>query len=197
MYLYVQLIVHIHTTKIGKHTYKMENRLNKTDLLDVLNTWNHFLKKKVHLIACGGTALTLLDLKSSTKDIDFVVPVLTEYDYLIKILRDLGYKPVTGSGWSRGGNYIFDLFRGSRVHTTELLESPISEKNKHVLLKEYTHIYLGILNYYDVIITKLFRGAGVDIDDCLLLIKAKKKEINLEFLKKRFLKRVREEQIYD
>ena len=100
----------------------MDYRLNKEDLLATLSAWNGFLKKKVHLIACGGTALTLLGVKDSTKDIDFIVPVEAEYDYLIKVLQDLGYQQKTGSGWVRSGEaYIFDLFRGKRIHTTELL----------------------------------------------------------------------------
>jgi len=32
----------------------------------------------------------------------------------------------------------------------------------------------------------LFRGAQIDIDDCLFLVRSKKKEINLNQLKKRF-----------
>ncbi|MEW6079742.1 MAG: hypothetical protein AB1724_18190 [Thermodesulfobacteriota bacterium] len=52
----------------------MDYRLNKQTLLSVLGQWNGFLKRKVHLIACGGTALTLLDIKASTKDVDFLVP---------------------------------------------------------------------------------------------------------------------------
>ncbi len=40
----------------------MEYRLNKQTLLDTLEQWNVFIKRKVHLIACGGTALTLLDI---------------------------------------------------------------------------------------------------------------------------------------
>lgn len=74
-----------------------------------------FLKRKVHLIACGGTALTLLGLKASTKDIDLVVPNLDEYEYLIGILRQLGYKPASGWGWARGDGFIFDLFRAKSI----------------------------------------------------------------------------------
>lgn len=165
----------------------MRYRLDKNDLLNVLSAWNRFLKRRIYLIACGGTALTLLNIKPSTKDIDFIVPVEKEYDYLIRTIQDLGYKLVTGAGWSRGDQYTFDLFRGNKVHTTELLESPISSKNKHFLIKEFSHIYLGVLNYYDIIITKLSRGAGVDMDDCILLVRTKKEEIDLELLKSRFL----------
>lgn len=41
----------------------MKYRLNKNRLLEILGEWNHFLKRKVHLIACGGTAMTLMWLK--------------------------------------------------------------------------------------------------------------------------------------
>lgn len=73
----------------------MEYRLNKQTLTDLLGQWNAFLRRKVHLVACGGTALTLMDIKPSTKDVDFMVPVETEYRYLIKTLKDLGYQQQT------------------------------------------------------------------------------------------------------
>jgi len=56
----------------------MEYRLNKQTLTELLGQWNAFLKRKVHLVACGGTALTLMDIKPSTKDVDFMVPVGTK-----------------------------------------------------------------------------------------------------------------------
>jgi len=163
----------------------MKYRIDKQGLLDELSVWDGYLKRKVHLIACGGTAMTLLDVKESTKDIDLLIPNEAEYDYLIRILKQLGYKSVTGWGWARGDGFIFELFRGKRVHTTELLESPL-QKGNHILIKEFNLIYLGALNHYDLIISKLFRGAAIDIEDCLALIRAKKKEINIRVLKGRF-----------
>jgi len=160
-------------------------RIDKEKLLNTISGWDSFLKRKVHLIACGGTALTLLGIKPSTEDIDLIVPNLNEYKYFISILEQLGHKPVTGSGWARGDGFIFEFFRGKKVHTTELLESPLEDK-KHILIKEWDYIYLGVLNYYDLIISKLFRGSAVDIEDCLSLINAKKKEIDLKFLEDRF-----------
>ncbi len=53
---------------------QMEYRLGKEQLLNIMVEWNRFLKRKVNLIACGGTAMTLLDVKPSTKDIDFMIP---------------------------------------------------------------------------------------------------------------------------
>ena len=68
----------------------MEYRLNKGRLLEILGEWNRFLKRKVHLIACGGTAITLMGVKPSTKDVDFMVPHVKEHEYLTKQLKTLG-----------------------------------------------------------------------------------------------------------
>ena len=157
----------------------MEYRLNKQTLTDLLGQWNAFLRRKVHLIACGGTALTLMDIKLSTKDVDFIVPVESEYRYLIKTLKDLGYQQKTGSGWHKSGNlFVFDLFVGKRIHTTDLMASPL-EKGNHTLFKEFSHLYIGILNPYDLIASKLFRGTAVDFEDCLMLMKSRKESIDI------------------
>lgn len=170
----------------------MEYRIDKQGLLDRISAWDGFIKRRVHLIACGGTALTLMGVKPSTKDIDLIVPDIGEYEYLIDILKQLGYKSASGWGWERGDGFIFDLFRGKAVHTTELLESPL-EKGNHTLIKEFSHIYLGVLNYYDTIISKLFRATTVDIDDCLSLVRGKRDEIDIKRLSSRF----RETAAYD
>ena len=163
----------------------MNYRANKEFLLARLADWDSFLKKRVRLIACEGTALTLLNIKPSTKDIDLIVPDSGEYDYLLTILDQLGYKSVTGSGLRRGDDFAFDLFRGPRVHTTELLDSPL-QPDKHLLIKEFTYIYLGALNYYDLLITKLFRGTTVDMDDCLALMSRRGHDIDIQVLERRF-----------
>jgi len=161
-------------------------RLNKDGLLDILSGWNHFLKRKVYLIACGGTAMTLLGVKPSTKDADFMAPRGRDHDYLTKQLKALGYEQVTGSGWKRAGeNFQFDIFRGNRIHTTELPVSPLEEK-RHTILKEFSHLYIGVLNDYDLISSKLMRGTRVDFEDCLRLAKAHRAEIDMEKLIRHF-----------
>ena len=179
MYIYIQLIVLNYTI------YCMDYRIDKGGLFGRLSVWNDFLKRRVHLIACDGTALTLQGIKPSTKDIDLLVPVQAEYDYLIKTLDQLGYKPTQAYGWSRDDGFVFDLFRDKRIHTTELLESPL-EPDNHIPVKEFSRIYLGALNHYDLIISKLFRFTRVDIDDCLALIRAKTREIDFTKLRSRF-----------
>lgn len=161
-------------------------RLDKNELLDTLREWNRYLRLKVHLIACGGTALTLQGLKASTKDVDFMVPIIKEYNYLTKQLPALGYKNTKGPGWKRDGEiFHFDLFRGNSIHTTGLLDSPL-EKNKHSRLEEFSHLYIGILNDYDLISSKLMRGTNVDYEDCVMLAVAHKDALDLDRLVEHF-----------
>jgi len=169
----------------------MEYRLNKDRLFEILSEWNHFLKRKVHLLACGGTAMTLLGVKPSTKDVDFVAPEEREHRYLTKQLRALGYIQTTGSGWQRSGeDFRFDIFSGNRIHTTQLLVSPLDE-GRHVLIKEFSHLYIGILNDYDLIASKLMRGTRVDFEDCLSLAEAHHAELDIDRLVRHFSEMVR------
>lgn len=161
---------------------EMEYKLDKDELLFELGQWDKFIKKKVHLIACGGTALTLTNIKESTKDVDFMVPVENEHNYLVSLLIDLGYEQITVSGWQReGDSFRYDLFRGNRIHTTELFESPL-EEGRHKLLKKFSKLYVGILNDYDLIASKLFRGTSVDIEDCMMLAVAHKEYLDIKHL---------------
>ena len=61
------------------------------------------------------------------------------------------------------------------------------------MLKEFSHLYIGILNDYDLIASKLFRGASVDFEDCLMLVKARKNKIDIKLFEQHF----KELAIYD
>jgi hypothetical protein len=137
-------------------------RIGSAELLDTLDNWESLMKFRVHLIACGGTALTLLNIKPSTKDIDFIVPETNEYDKLIKFLKALNYYD-QGNGLAHEDdpNFIYQFWRGNKVFTTDLMESPLKDGN-HILIKKWSHIYLGALNLIDLIITKMFRGTPAD-----------------------------------
>jgi len=144
------------------------------------------LRRKVRLVACGGTALTLLNVKESTKDVDFMVPDFREYQYLISTIKDLGYQNTRGHGWQRPEEvFIFDLFKGKSIHTTELLYSPLLEGH-HAVYAVLSQISILILNDYDLISSKLMRGEGVDFDDCLALLRAHQQQIDVERLRKHF-----------
>lgn len=165
---------------------QFENKIDKNELLNNMRAWNRILRRKIHLIACGGTAMTLLDVKASTKDVDFMAPNLKEYNYLIKLLPAMGYAQTSGSGWRRKGEvFHFDIFPGNKIHTTELLESPL-EAGRNRPLVEFSRLYIGILNDYDLISSKLMRGTKVDYEDCVMLVKAHKDELDLEKLAAHF-----------
>lgn len=159
-------------------------RITSDRLLDTLDNWDRLMNFGVQLIACGGTALTLLDLKESTKDIDLVVPVVTEYEKLIKFLSTIGYSE-KGGGWAHPDDplFLYQFWCGKRVFTTELLDSPL-DAGKHIVIKEWPHIYLGALNLIDLIITKMFRGTGLDVDDCITVFETR--QVNAEELFERY-----------
>lgn len=159
-----------------------EYRLDREELLENLRAWNRVLRRKVRMIACGGTAMTLLGVKASTKDVDFMVPDIREFNYLTQQLPAMGYKQTKSSGWQRKGEvFHFDIFRGNNIHTTGLLQSPL-EDGRNRLLVEFSHLYIGILNDYDLIASKLMRGTRVDFEDSVTLATAHQNELNIEQL---------------
>ena len=164
----------------------MEYRLGADQLIETLSAWNEVLpgRGKIHLIACGGTALTLLGYKESTKDVDFLVPVEAEHQHLLQFLRTAGYAPTSGYGWKRRDEgIIFDLYPGKKVYETELLSSPLEEGGNRKI-REWAKIYLGVLNPTDLIISKMFRGTEADIEDSLTVLRSEK--VDLKKLEKRF-----------
>ena len=164
----------------------MEYRIKSEDLFGVLSAWDEVMagRTKVHLIACGGTALTLLGFKESTKDVDLLVPNLNEYKRLVTFLKQAGYQQSTSYGWRRPEEtVIYDLYAGNRVYQTELPDSPL-KRGGNQKIREWKKIYLGVLNPIDLIITKMFRGTPVDLEDCLALLR--KEKVSLKTLKQRY-----------
>lgn len=51
-------------------------------------------------------------------------------------------------------------------------------------IREWSKIYLGVLNILDLIISKMFRGDETDIQDSLILLKNEK--VDLKKLEKRY-----------
>jgi len=160
-------------------------RLTKQGLWDILEGWDEYLPGKVQVVACGGTALTLQDLKESTKDVDFLVPVDAECRALLATIQKLGYRKITGSGWKRDDGFIFDLYPGKTVFQTELLESPLDAGNQ-IPVRAFKKLVVGALNDHDLIISKMFRGTDVDVDDCIRLIEARGAGFDLEKLTARY-----------
>jgi hypothetical protein len=128
---------------------------DKKDLLDFLEIINESLTKKITLVAAGGTAMTLLDLKPSTMDIDFTLPSSNWQDFEQALKRNpSGFKI---DRWTDG--YIF----------CQALPSDYIEKS--IKIKEFSHISLRALHPVDIIATKIGRLNPRDIQDIETIIK--------------------------
>jgi hypothetical protein len=162
----------------------VQYRLGKDDLMTSLLEWDEVLRKPVLVVACGGTALTLYGHKESTKDVDFLVPILSQHDLLVSTLLKIGYVKVTGSAYRHPHQpWLYDLFRGQTVFQTDLLD-PIQEEGNHREILKFKRLQLGCLNPADLIISKMFRGTSVDVDDSITMIKSE--NLDLQMLAERY-----------
>lgn len=145
-------------------------RLSAEDLLQAIEHWNLQLKRQVLVVACGGTALTLLGHKESTKDVDFLVPRQRELKELVRALRSLGYSEHTSTKFLHPrGTWLFELNPGQTIFQTELLD-PVDRPGQHSVAKQIGKVTVAVLNSYDLIISKMFRGDQVDVEDSITLL---------------------------
>ena len=128
---------------------------DKNALFEFLEVINESLTKKITLVAAGGTAMTLLDLKPSTIDIDFTIPRsdLPEFEQALKN-NPTGYKV---DRWADGCIFCQSL--------------PNDYQDKSIKIKEFTNISLRALHPVDIIVTKIGRLNQRDIQDIEKCIK--------------------------
>jgi hypothetical protein len=139
-------------------------RCDKSALFEFLEVFNGELTRKVTLVAAGGTAMTLLDLKPSTIDVDFTIPRsdLPEFERALKS-NPPGFKV---DRWADG--YVF----------CQSLPSDYLEKSIKII--EYRHILLKALHPVDIVVTKIGRLNQKDIQDietCIREFKISKDDI--------------------
>jgi hypothetical protein len=128
---------------------------DKSALFDFLEVLNEDLTKKITLVAAGGTAMTLLDLKPSTIDIDFTIPSsdIIEFEQVLKN-NPPGYKV---DRWTDGCVFCQTL--------------PNDYLEKSIKIRELSHISLRALQPVDIIVTKIGRLNDRDIQDIESCIK--------------------------
>jgi hypothetical protein len=155
--------------------------------LDNLDTFLHLLAdldEDLELYAIGGTAMILKNIKETTKDIDFLT---TERQEKIRELFNLaGLKEKDTSKlcniWYLEDIRI-DFFYEEFIFGINL---PDDWKDKSEHIKDIGKVKLYILNWQDIIITKIARNEQRDIDDTIDIIKAE--NINFKELKERYYK---------
>jgi hypothetical protein len=123
--------------------------LDKSALLNFLKEVDKELEVPITLVAVGGTALTLLDAKASTMDVDFTIP---SNDYAI-------FKETLGR-ISHG--FKVDCWEDGAVFSQIL---PNDYLVRSISVKKTKHICLRALNPVDIVVTKIGRLDTRDIQD--------------------------------
>ncbi len=128
---------------------------DKSTLFDFLSVLNEDLTKQIILVAAGGTAMTLLDLKPSTIDIDFTIPGCDRLEFEQALKNNpSGYKV---DRWTDGCIFCQTL--------------PKDYLEKSIKIKEFSHIVLRALQPVDIIVTKIGRLNARDLQDIEACIK--------------------------
>jgi hypothetical protein len=164
-----------------ENKYKNVKQTGIVDLDSFLNLLAD-LNEPLELFAIGGTAMVLKNIKEATKDIDFLTS--ENQEKIRKLFNLAGLKEESKNKlcniW-RLGDIRIDIFYDGFIMGIPFLKDwkKLSEK-----IKEIGKIKLYILNWYDIIITKISRSETRDIDDIIAIIKSQK--IDFNFLKKRY-----------
>ncbi|WP_088819838.1 DUF6036 family nucleotidyltransferase [Candidatus Mancarchaeum acidiphilum] len=107
--------------------------------------------REILLIAVGGTAMTLLGIKASTKDIDFNIPLEDDFNEFNRVYDRI--KPgVKIDSWS--SNMIF-----SEILPEDYVKSTIEYKTN------FKKINVRILGPIDIICSKISRLNDSDMED--------------------------------
>lgn len=132
--------------------------LDKSRLLDFLAVLDVELHRKITVVAVGGTAMTLLDLKHSTIDIDFNVLSVDHGDFN-KALANLSH------------GFKVDIFIDGMIFSQAL---PADYLEKSVPITSFQHINLKALHPVDIVVTKIGRLNERDIQDIEACVKKSK-----------------------
>jgi len=164
-----------------ENKYKNQSLTSSEDLDNFLNLIAA-LNESLELFAIGGTAMVLKNIKESTKDIDFLTT--EKYEKIQRMFNLAGLK-------EEADNKICNIWRLNELRIDIFYDGfimgipfPEDWKKFSEKIKSIGKIDLYILNWYDLIITKISRSEKRDIDDILAIIKSQK--LNFNFLKKRY-----------
>lgn len=136
----------------------------------------------VELFAMGGTAMVLAGIKESTKDVDFMTTA--NYETIQKLFSVSGFSEKSNSDlcnvWYYGDLRI-DIFYNEFILGISLLDD---WKEKSIFVRKINNVEMYILNWFDLIITKLSRSEQRDVDDIIKIIRSQ--NVDLKKLKDRF-----------
>lgn len=123
--------------------------LDKSALIDFLSTLDEEINREITIVAVGGTAMTLLNLKPSTIDIDFTMPRSDRVEFE----RALANVP---------HGFKIDLWSDGMVFTQIL---PDDYLKKSIEIVNFQHTRLKALHPIDIVVTKIGRLDQRDLQD--------------------------------
>ncbi len=135
--------------------------IGKTQLISWIRKIDRKMKRKITLVAVGGTAMTLLGLKPSTRDVDFCI----SSEYKKEFEKSIGK------------TFRVDLFFDGYIFS-EQLPGDYAEKSKEILVLR--NITLKALSPADIVVTKSARLNARDEEDIGAIAKYVKKEELIE-----------------
>lgn len=140
-------------------------QFDKSRLIDFLEIIEAEISRDIIIVAVGGTAMTLLDLKPSTIDIDFTIPS----DY---------YQEFQNAIDSVSHGFKIDTWPDGMVFSQSLPEDYL---NKSTDIKtKLKNIRLKALHPVDIVVTKIGRLNNRDLQDieaCIQKYNISKKQI--------------------
>lgn len=134
--------------------------INSEDLFGYLKKLDKKLKWRIRMIAVGGTAMVLENLKDSTMDIDFCVETERDYNMLMKAKSSIK------------SDFKMDLWHSGYIFSLQLPDDYITRAR--AIKMNFKSIILKVLSPLDIIITKTSRLSQRDIEDIEAVIKKKK-----------------------
>jgi len=142
-----------------------KQNIAKEPLLALIHEVDTHLQNKIDLYAVGGTAMTLLNLKASTKDIDFNVDSKDAKEFKTALAKTIH-------------GYRIDLYFDGMIFTQQL---PTDYTDKAIPIKEkFNKINLYSIHPVDIIVSKIGRLNDrdfEDIKDCITKYKLTVKQI--------------------
>lgn len=131
----------------------MEIKADK--LIDFLEEIDKELEKEIELNAVGGTAMTLLKLKTSTRDVDFDMSFEDKNEFQ----RVLGFIP---------HGFKIDLFTDGFIFSQQLPDDYLDKRQ--LIDEKFNKIRLYAIAPIDIVVTKISRSLPRDIEDIAVCI---------------------------
>lgn len=138
--------------------------LDKSELIGFLEEVEKELGRSITLVAVGGTALTLLGVKPSTRDVDFKVPG-DDYGEFQNALKNTPH------------GFKVDCWKDGTVFSQMLPDDYLARSSD---IRKLKRIRLKALSPADIVVTKIGRldeRDKQDIQACISRFKLRKKQI--------------------